>query len=136
MQTVSPHALLARLEDFTGRRVALDGQLIFAFEDVCVSQWPRTEAGDRRESSLWLSPPPEPSVFAFDEATLTRWHGRRVVVVGRIDDRGGLGCGHFGGWRAEIVAERVEPHALWVENHGPTDPTGGPERPVRRAKPL
>lgn len=118
MRVYTPVDVVRHVRDLDGERIAVDAQLRFAFEDYGLAQWRGSESGP--SAQIDLEAPSPDGAFAFDMDVLSRWHGRRVVVLGEVRDmRGFITTGGASG--ASIVAHRIEPHELWVANHGPTD---------------
>lgn len=111
---LSINAAIDRLSELNGQPVEVEGLLHFEFEDTSLWHWPKAERrggapeGDGfTNSSLWLafgSGSLQPN-----EKVLSSWSGKRVRVSGIL--RGPSpqsGCGHLGGWPAEIEPYSIE----------------------------
>lgn len=122
MQPLSVNKAIARAHDLGGACVAIEGILTFETEDVSINHWPKAERGEGCASSIWIDP--DGVVFSLDEETLTKWSGKRVVVLGVIEsseeshvDGWENGVGHFGLWPVRIRARRMDLRKRWLHDH-------------------
>ncbi|MEP1742664.1 MAG: hypothetical protein ABJI60_18375 [Kangiellaceae bacterium] len=112
MELTTVNQALENLSSFEGEYVYLTGLLTFEFEGVYIDHWPKSEQmqEELNESSVWLSTAIN---FGFNEESMTKMSGKRVIVGGTLiapcSDLGG--CGHMSGWPAEIVATQIHLHS-------------------------
>lgn len=100
------------LKSLAGKPVEIHGLLTFGLEEVAIWHFPKAErqglaSTDRYPSSLWIEF--GNGSIRPNEASLTRWNGKRVAVSGILRAAGvSVGCGHFGMWPGEIEAYSIQ----------------------------
>ncbi len=103
---LSVNEALARLPELEGQHIQVLGILSFGFEEVCVSHFPAGERADGYRSSIWLSV--GTGSLGFDREACRRLDGKRVMVEGSIyAATPTMGCGHLGGWPAELLVRTL-----------------------------
>lgn len=89
--------------------VTVRGVLNFEFENRSLKHYPVVERHDATyASAIWLSA--GHGSIQFDEAVLTRWHGKRVLVTGTLygPSEGFRGCGHMSLFAAGLLVASIE----------------------------
>ncbi|MGJ8641107.1 MAG: hypothetical protein ACSHYA_17080 [Opitutaceae bacterium] len=121
MKTYDINSVFEKYDSCRSQRISIEGILHFEPEKVAIVHWPKKELKeDQYRSSIWLDSHPN-GAFALNEATLSRWEGKRIVVTGYLDmneiDSQDIGFGHFGLWYARICATNIELLKHWSKNH-------------------
>ena len=108
-----------------GACLQIEGILNFETEDICLNHWPKAERHPTPyESSIWIEA--DSAVFSANESVLSRWAGKRVVVLGVFNaapekppkfDGEVSGFGHFGLWPGKISARRIDLLKSWAREH-------------------
>lgn len=123
MEILSVNEALDRAVQLDGSCVVIEGILNFEFENISLDHWPKAErVKTPHSSSIWLDE--EGGPFGFNEDVLTRWAGKRVVVLGTLERYkefenydGEFGYGHFGLWPLRIKARRIDLLKRWQKDH-------------------
>lgn len=112
---LSINQALDQLENLAGTEVSVYGQLAFAFEHVAVYHLPKAERRGEIGSSLWISV--STGSLGFDRAVCERWHGKIVLIEGKLLKPNPFfgGCGHGSLWPAEILARTMQRYQYSLE---------------------
>lgn len=103
---LSVNEALTRLSELVGQDIRIQGILSFGFEEVCISQFPAAERADGYRSSIWLWV--GTGSLGFDREACRRLDGKRVLVEGSLSAATPtMGCGHMGGWPAELLVRTL-----------------------------
>ena len=130
MNTLSVNQALHEKSSVSDLYCCIDGILNFDFENQSLQHYPKSErSSDNRYSySLWID---EKGIYKFNDQTLKKWSGQRVVICGELEvidtnealiDGFDNGFGHFSLWNARILVERIELKKRWLKNHTENQP--------------
>ena len=109
---MQPPFTVNQLLDLKGRLAGTDvrvsGILHYAFEDVAIYHWPKSESRPEYESSIWLET--GSGSLRFDDEACLSMNGKLVVVEGVLvlPDERFRGCGHMSLWPAALLARTLE----------------------------
>jgi hypothetical protein len=92
--------LLAHKEEFKGKKVEVAGYYLGFFEHYALYT---SEAQRDLTNSLWIDPFREQAAYKQNIPGGRSDFRGSVRVVGIFDYRPGYGCGHLGGWPAQIT---------------------------------
>lgn len=106
----------------SGQCFEIEGLLNYDFEDTSLNHWPKAERrSDAYTSSIWID---TEGAFSFNEDVMTKWNGKRVVVLGFFEssesskvDGWENGFGHFGLWPTRIRARRIDLFKQRTKDH-------------------
>lgn len=108
-RSISVNEAIEQLAQTTNVIFTVRGNLNFEFENRSLRHYPVAERhDDPYTSAIWLSA--GHGSIQFNEAVLTRWHGKRVLVTGTLygPSEGFRGCGHMSLFAAGLLVASIE----------------------------